>query len=200
MLTKENVITLNTSTTMKEALEMIEEKGFLTLPVIGEDGFKGCISTYDIYKEFVNGSEEVKNESIGKYMRTDIPVVDSEQVVEKVSGLFAVKNIPFIPVVNENRQIEGIVTQKALFDSLSKLFGYHKGIRLTVHSPEVKGRISLLSNAIKKSNGNIISLVVNDLDVFTKLKEIIVRIEADDVNKVKENIEKEGFRVVQVIE
>lgn len=203
MLKKDQLLILESSTTIQAALEIIEGRGFLTLPVVEKGVFKGCISTYDIYREFYRRSQgevdQLKSEAIKDYIRRDIPVLESDQIIEDASVLFAARNIPFIPVVNKNSEIEGIVTHKALFNALSNLFGYHKGIRMTVHSPEVKGRISSLSQAIKKADGNIISLVVNDLDVFTKLKEIIVRFEAENLELVKENVEKEGFRVIEII-
>lgn len=200
----EKLTTLSPTITVEEALKTIEDNGFLSLPIIDGGIFKGCISTYDIYKIYFKKTTEEKEkmlkESVMTYAQTNMPTVTRTTVVEDASTLLREHNLPFIPVIDEKEILNGIVTHRALFDAIDRLLGYRKGVRFTLHTPEVKGGISTLAKAIKKADGNIVSLVVNDLNKMIPTKEIVVRIEANDIKKVKESIEKEGFKVFEVIE
>ncbi|MBM7615636.1 CBS domain-containing protein [Alkaliphilus hydrothermalis] len=200
----ENLTTLSPTVTVGEALKTIEDNGFLSLPIIDGGVFKGCISTYDIYKIYFKKTKEEQekmfNEPVMSYAQTNMPTVTKNTVVEDASTLLRQHNLPFIPVIDENGVLNGIVTHKALFDAIDRLLGYRKGVRFTLHTPDFKGGISVLAKAIKKADGNIISLVVNDLNKMIPTKEIVVRVEADDIKKVKEFVEKEGFKVFEVIQ
>lgn len=202
MLKRENLLVLDVNQRIQDALEKIQSEGYLSLPVVEGETFKGCISIYDIYRKYYEKNDEERkaflNSFIGEHMKTDIPVLQAKNIVEDASILFASQNIPFIPVVDEKNNFLGIVTQKAIFNAFSKLMGYGRGTRLTIHTPDFKGRISKLAKAIKNAEGNIISLAIHDPDSKLDIKEIVVRLEVDNLERVKAFIEKKGFKVVEI--
>ncbi len=202
MLKREDLLVLDVSQRIQEALSLIASDGHLTLPVVEGDVFKGCLSIYYIYKKYYEKSEEDRvaflNSFVGDHYRKDIPILTTKNIVEDASVLFSNQNIPFVPVVNKHQDLLGIVTQKSIFQSFSRLMGYGRGVRLTIHTPDVKGRISRLARAIKKSDGNIISLAINDPESKLGVKEIILRLDGENMEKIKKNIEREGFKIIEI--
>lgn len=202
MLKKESLLVLESNQKVQEALERIKSEGYLSLPVVEDHRFIGCISVYDIYQKYYEKDDVARNiflnSAISDYVKTDIPVLQAKDIVEDASLLFSNKNIPFIPVVDDKDVFLGIVTQKAIFCAFTRLLGSGRGTRLTIHTPDFKGRISKLAKAIKNAEGNIISLAINDPDAKMDIKEIIIRLEADNLERIKESIEKKGFKIVEI--
>ncbi len=202
MLKRENLLVLEEGQKVQEALEKIKFEGYLSLPVVEDHRFIGCISVYDIYQKYYEVEDgarsEFLNSSLSEYVKKDIPVVQANDIVEDASLLFSSRNIPFIPVVDNQNVFLGIVTQKAIFSAFTRLLGHGRGTRLTIHTPDFKGRISKLAKAIKNAEGNIISLAINDPDAKMDIKEIIVRLEASNLKRVREFIEKKGFKIVDM--
>jgi acetoin utilization protein AcuB len=202
MLKRENLLVIEASQKVQEALEKIKSEGYLSLPVVEDQQFIGCISVYDIYQKYYEKDDTARqtflNSAISDYVKTDIPVLQAKDIVEDASLLFSNKNIPFIPVVDDKEIFLGIVTQKAIFNAFTRLMGYGRGTRLTIHTPDFKGRISKLAKAIKNAEGNIISLAINDPDAKMDIKEIIVRLETSNLERVKEFIKKKGFKIVEI--
>ncbi|SHI68996.1 CBS domain-containing protein [Geosporobacter subterraneus DSM 17957] len=202
MLRREDLLVLDVSQRIQDALSLIVADGHLSLPVVEGDHFKGCLSIYYIYKKYYEKDGEERkaflDSFVGDHYRKDIPTLTVKNIVEDASILFANENIPFVPVVNDQQHLLGIVTQKSIFQSFSKLMGYGRGVRLTIHTPDVKGRISRLAKAIKKGDGNIISLAVNDPESKLGVKEIILRLDGENMEKIKSNIEKEGFKIIEI--
>ncbi|MBB6218794.1 acetoin utilization protein AcuB [Anaerosolibacter carboniphilus] len=202
MLKRENLLVLENSQKVQEALEKIKSEGYLSLPVVEDNRFIGCISVYDIYQKYYEKDDAARNEflnsTLSDHVKTDIPILQAKDIVEDASLLFSNKNIPFIPVVDDKSAFLGIVTQKAIFSAFTRLLGNGRGTRLTIHTPDFKGRISKLAKAIKNAEGNIISLAINDPDAKMDIKEIIVRLEASNIERVKEFIEKKGFKIVEI--
>ncbi len=202
MLKREDLLVLDVSQRILDALNLIVADGHLSLPVVEGDLFKGCLSIYYIYKKYYEKEETDRatflNSYVGDHYRKDIPTLSAKNVVEDASILFSRENIPFVPVVNKEEHLLGIVTQKSIFQSFNKLMGYGSGVRLTIYTPDVKGRISRLAKAIKKGDGNIISLAINDPESKLGVKEIILRLDGGNIDKIKGHIEKEGFKIIEI--
>jgi len=197
MVKKEDLTIISINDTVKNALERIQSEGHLSLPVIEGNKFKGSISIYYIYKKYYkledSEKEDFLNSKVSEYLR-ELPAITTFDNIETISKLFSEKNIPFIPVV-DNDEFKGIVTQKSIFKEHNILFGFDKGTRLSVIAQEIKGRLAKLTNTINKNDGNIISMVVSQPQTQMNLREIVVRVDAKDINKIVEGIKEEGFRV-----
>jgi len=73
--------------------------------------------------------------------------------------------------------------------------GLNKGKRLSVIAYDIKGQISKLSKLISEVGGDIISFAVIDPKVKTDVKEIVVRVKADNFDAVVEKVKEAGFRL-----
>ena len=193
ILPKEKLTLIDSHMILKEALDLIEHNNFLSLPVTKEDAFLGVISKERILSCMMEDcTEETIVEAIA---RQDIPQIQVSEEMEDAASLLAETNTPFVAVINDQNQFLGIITHKTIFNHYIRIFGFNKGHKLIVTTYDTPGRLALLTDVITKSGGNIISLLVDNPNVSFNLVKIILRVESDNLSKLKENIEDAGFSI-----
>ncbi len=189
------MITLNES--VREAIHMIDEHNMLSLPVIDNDKFIGALSKQHIYETFFKSDgitrEDFLNKKVSEFMHTKLVFAKENTTIEKAAEMFIASKFRFIPVLNENDEFTGIVTQQAVFKEYQKLFGsgYHT---LTICFYDYQGTLARLATMIAKEGGNIKNSVVINTDTMG-LHELFLRIECDDFEKIVTALVKEGYDV-----
>ena len=129
-------------------------------------------------------------------MKTKFECLSSEALVEEPIKLLCNHNIQFIPIINEMGHFVGIVTHKAVFSTFKNALGIGH-TRLAITTADVKGRLAKLTELIAKEKGNIISIVQLDPEVM-HLKELIIRVEIDNIHKLVKTLNENGFTVRRV--
>lgn len=199
MIPISDLTTLKTTHTAKEALDVIDSKALLSLPVVDGKKFIGIISKRYILEEYFNSMEDKETflkRPISDFMKTKIQCLSSEDLVEEPIKLLCKHNIQFIPVVNESGDFVGIVTHKAVFSTFKNALGIGY-TRLAITTPDVKGRLARLTELIAKEKGNIISIVQIDPEVM-HLKELILRVDTENVQKLVKVLNENGFTVRRI--
>lgn len=200
MLSKEKLVTVSPEDLIEKALKVIEENNFLSVPVAEGNKFYGSISKNDIYTFFYEKYPDKKSllsdVKVENVMRKNFPTIHPLEQMEKAAYYLEVKNIAFLPVVDEYENFQGIVTHYAIFHEFTELFGLNKGRRLSVMAHEIPGQISRLSKIITENNGDIISFVVVDPKSITDVKEVVVRLRTDNFDLILEKVKEAGFKVI----
>ena len=121
---KNEVAYINTSDTIRQALEKMEYHGYTAIPLIDEDGrYIGTVTEGDMLWYIKNESDltlhKVEAVSIVKVKRKhdNKPVnVDSymEDLIEKAM------NQNFVPVIDDNKIFIGIITRKDIISYMYK--------------------------------------------------------------------------------
>lgn len=203
LLKKEDLIFIDIDSTIEESLSKIKDNHFLSLPVLDNGQFIGVISLYYIYDIYFTKTDKDKElflkDFVYNHVNTDIDKLYEMDDIENVSFLYSVKNIPFVSIFNNNDEFVGIVTQKIIYKTLNDLFGTQRGVKIKVLTYDVQGRLKLLMSIIDKKGGNILNVVLDKPRTKLSLREIIIRIEADNIDKVIRAIKKEGFKVLEEI-
>lgn len=199
MLHKEELITATPEDSLKTALNKINERNFLSIPVVEGKKFAGVISREKIFEEYfeIGGNREdyLNNTKIKKIIRADIPSVKPQDEIEKAAQALINYGVPFVAVINEMDDFEGIITHFTIFKEFLNILGIDRGKRLSVIAYDIPGQIAKLSEIISRHGGDILSFVVLDPKVKTEVKEIVVRIRADNFAEIVEAVSKAGFRV-----
>lgn len=193
--------TLSLETTAKEAVKLIEDNGFLSLPVVDGSTFIGFLSKqyiYDIYfKENRPNYDEFLNRPVKDFIHNRVEVVKDNILVEEAADIFFNNKVRFLPVVNTLDEFVGIVTQKSLFGIITKIYGI-KDPKISILSSDFKGTIAKISEIISKNGGNITNIVNTSADVMG-LQEISIRIKSDDVELVIKKLAEKGFKVREFV-
>lgn len=190
-----NVISIND--TVGHALDVIKDNDFLSLPVVEGKKFIGVLSKGFVFETYFNGNYEDKDEflkkSVEEFMKTKVPVLENDMLIEDAADLFLGKKVKFIPIVNKRNELEGIITPSCLIQIYKKIFGSDLP-RIIIFTHDFKGKLAKIAETVSKSGGNIKNIVQVDTEIMD-LQEIYLRIEADDIKKIIKHLEHHGFDV-----
>jgi acetoin utilization protein AcuB len=117
------VVTLHPSDKMEKAAEVFENKPFHHIPVVDDERkVVGIISRHDYYKilntftVFNTNNSRRSNETTLKALLTrdvmtkQLATINSKDSIEKAVGMFQENLFHALPVVNDQKQLEGIIT------------------------------------------------------------------------------------------
>lgn len=200
MLLQEKLITVTPKTSIGRALEIINENNFLSIPVVEGDKFYGTISKERIYAFYFEKCQDkqcfLSDFNVESVMLTNIPTIDLTSEVEEAVRILELKNIAFVAVVDSKGVFQGILTHHAVFEQFTRVFGVNKGHRLAVIAYDVPGQISRLSKILSENNADIISFVVVDPNSVLEVKEIVIRMDTDNIELIKQKVSSSGFKIV----
>ena len=198
---KDKLITLKLDDTIKEAINSISENGFLSLPVVDDKKFIGFLSKQYVYEKFLD-SEEKDFEAFSQkpvrdfvYMKIE-PVKDSI-FIEEAADIFANNQVRFLPVVDNYGYFLGILTQKSLFEIITKVYGL-KDAKIVIHSDDFAGTLSKIADIIYKHGANITNIAQMDTKVMG-IQEISIRLEGDNLDKLVTKLQDKGIKVKEYI-
>lgn len=200
MLEESRLVTASPYENLKIALKKIEDNNFLSIPVVEGRTFLGIISKQKIYEEYFKGDypdkeSYIENATVRGIYRNIIPKVDPNDLVENASKVLETFGIPFVAVVNNRGEFEGIVTHHAIFHAFSELFGLNEGHRIAVIAYDVPGQLAKLTDIITKLGGDIISFTVVDPEVKLDVKEIVIRLRIINIDKLTQVLRESGFKI-----
>lgn len=202
MIRKEKCYTVKPGDSVQVGLDLLEKFSVDALPVVEGNKFKGIFTWYHAYQSFFNAGMS-KEEYISTTKVADILVNEDvflslEDVYEK--ALVELSDFPIIAVV-EDSEFLGIVTRFDLVNQLQSAFGMKEaGYRISFTSVESVGRIGRLGELIEKYKESVISLVTFD-ETDKVVRRIVLKIrKKDNINKFVKELEKSGFRVLDISE
>ncbi|MBL4707263.1 MAG: CBS domain-containing protein [Flavobacteriales bacterium] len=125
---KKNLFTLDFHTgTLTEAKSIMEDKHIRHLPVVKGEKLAGIISLTDIHRISFGGNygqaEQVDSSifhslTVEQVMKSDPRTVQAHTTIKEVAEQLAVEEFHALPVVDDNKKLEGIVTTTDLVNYL----------------------------------------------------------------------------------
>ncbi|MCT4686328.1 CBS domain-containing protein [Vallitalea sp.] len=200
----EELNTISIDDTLGKGLKIIEDNDMLSLPVVEGKKFIGILSRQYVYetyfKEDGGDKKEFLERKVKEFMKTKVPSVDDlKMLVEEAAAMFFANNkLRFIPVVNEDEELLGIITKKAILERFRFIYGMNEP-RLVIYIYDFKGKLAKITDIIAKAGGNIRNIVQADTEVLG-LQEITLRVKANNIRKVVKSLNSHGFEVREFIE
>lgn len=195
------LMTVSTKDTAKKAFDLIVEHGFLSIPVVDEKTFIGFLSKQYIYDKFFESKQPSLDafleKSVEAFISEKMDTVSEDLSVEEAANLFFNQQIRFLPVVDSYNHFVGIVTQKALFRIITKIYGL-KDPKIVILMDDFKGMLAKLAEIISKQGANIVNIAHIDTEVMG-LQEVSVRVECEDLDKLVEKLKEKGYNVKDVV-
>lgn len=198
-LAKTRVRTVPETVTLEEALELLEDYGYRCVPVVDETGklYRGNIYRMHLYKHKSEGGD------------MSLPVThllkNATKYVHTYSSFynifFMIKDLPYITVLDENNHFYGILTHSALISLLEQSWNLKTGSYvLTIAVSGDKGDLANVSKIINRYS-SIMSTMTLDSEQDS-IRRLIMTLEseatASDVEKISEQLDRRGYRVIQV--
>jgi CBS domain-containing protein len=202
MIPKEKCISIQSTESVQTALEVLEKNSIDALPVLEKGVYKGILNRYIAYRAFyfsgLSKDEFLATTSLMDVVTREDTYLSIDDVFE--NSLIQLNNFPIIAVVEENKFL-GLVTRYDTMEQFRGAFGMDKpGIRISFTSVETEGRIARVGDIIQKFHESVISLVTFD-ETDKLLRRIVLKIEKrDNVQKFLKELDKSGFRVLDIQE
>ena len=202
---KPTVITVTHSTSVLEALKLMQQHSIRRLPVLQNDKLVGIVTESDLLKVSPSPATSLSifeiNFLISKMTVKEImakkPItVSPDATIEEAALIMRDKHVGGLPVMDEGKLV-GIISESDLFDAMIDLFGLKRsGKRLTIEVDDKQGVLADIARIMKDSNINIIN-VANRKQSSGKV-EIIARIDVKDADACVLTLEEHGFKVTHV--
>lgn len=198
-LAKTRVRTVPETVTLEEALELLEEYGYRCVPILDETGtiYRGNIYRMHIYKHKSEGKDMslpvthlLKNAT--KYVHT---------YSSFYSIFFMIKDLPYITVLDENNHFYGILTHSALINLLEQSWKLDTGSYvLTIAAPGEKGDLAKIARTVNRFSDimSVITLDGGDSPIKRAIMTLDPSVTEEDVERISYQLDRRGYRVVQV--
>jgi len=165
-----DVVTVDEDTSMMKASIIMKEKKIRCLPVVNATGeLVGIVSdrdlrdaapskatTLDIYElNYLLSSIKIKD-----LMTTNLVYVRPDETVEFAAILMLENKVSSLPVINNNGDLIGIITQTDIFKVLINIAGvYTGGIQFAFSLEDRPGSLREAADVIRSYGGRIVSIL-----------------------------------------
>lgn len=185
----------------KQAIQLIDDNGFLSLPVAEDKKFIGFLSKQYIYETFFKQKPEdidgFLTKPVSEFVFNRVEPITPDLLIEEAADIFFKNKMRFIPVVGSQNEFLGIVTQNALFGILTKVYGLHDP-KISILTDDFKGVLTKIAETISKNGGNITNIALLDTEVMG-IQEISIRLEGNDIDKIVKKLEDKGFKIREFV-
>jgi acetoin utilization protein AcuB len=202
-------VTISPDASFFEARALIHEKGIRHLPVVDKNGkVVGIVTRGDIQEAAPSDATSLSiqeiNYLLGKLKvssfmtpKQKLITINPDTIIEEAVQLMHDHKIGCLPVV-EGEKLYGIFTETDALAHLVDVFGLKvKGTRLSIALEDSPGSMLGILEIMKKHNVNIISIVTASFLVEGK-RIAVIRIQTEDYQPIKKDLEKAGYPVLSV--
>ncbi|MEX0981214.1 MAG: CBS domain-containing protein [Bacteroidales bacterium] len=181
---------LKTSDTGEQALTWMEIFRVKHLPIVNHQQFLGLISDQDIYD--LNSSTE----SIGNHaLSLQRPYVEDTQHIYEVIELLSRLKLSLVPVLNNDSNYMGVVTQEDLTREFANLSAMqHPGGIVVLEMNENDYSLTEISGIVESNNAKILSLYISNVPDSKKLS-ITMKMNTTDITAILRTFDRYNYAV-----
>ncbi|KOO46812.1 acetoin utilization AcuB family protein [Priestia koreensis] len=197
----QDVITLNPSATIADAINLIRTHNIRHIPIVNHDfTIAGIVSDRDIRdaSPSIFQPSDLANDlhkPVADLMTRNVITAHPLDFVEEIAGIFYEHNIGCVPIVKEHKLV-GIVTEKDMLHTLIQLTGAHQpGSQIEVKVDDRPGILAELAALLKNSNINILSILVYPSPTINE-KILVFRIQTLNPMMVVTKLKQNGYNVI----
>lgn len=209
---KKDVITVDESCTVLDAMHIMRENNIRRLPVLKNGKLVGIItekdikgfapskaSTLDIYEVH----KIVAKTLVREVMTREVITVSPEDTIERAALILRDMRFGGLPVVEKDDKIVGIITAVDIFDVFVEAMGMRKpGFRINITTEDKPEAIPEIAMTLKTHALNIISLVTFFFkDKDESKSDIVIRVTGtkEQVENAVEELKVMGYDVRNVL-
>lgn len=165
------VISVDEEASMMKAYVLMKENNIRRLPVVRKEKLVGIVTdtdlkeacpstatTLDIYEINYLLSEIKVKESMSK----DVIYVKPDETVEFAAILMLENKISGLPVVNDQQNLIGVITQTDIFKALIHISGVYKGnVQFALCLEDKPGSVKEAGDVIRSFEGRMVSILTS---------------------------------------
>lgn len=184
------VPSLRTSDTGLDALNWMEVFRVSHLPIVNNKQFLGLITDTDIYD--LNKPEE----PLGNHqLSLTLPYIFSNQHIYTVIELASRLQLTVIPVLQENNEYLGLITQADLLKNFADLIAVHTpGGIVEIEVPSYDYSLTEIARLIEDTDTKPLSFYMSQ-DVLNDVLKITIKLNREDISSVLSAFDRYDYKV-----
>ncbi|MDP2861367.1 MAG: CBS and ACT domain-containing protein [Desulfobacterales bacterium] len=189
------VITIDENDSMQDAINLVKQHKINMLPVIKKGKLTGIVTDRDLKKASASDATTLDVHElmylISKIKIKDImskkPVtVPFDFTIEETASMLLENNISGAPVVDNDKQLVGVITQADIFKVIISLTGIaKKGIHFGFKIKDLPGSIKDVADIIRNYGGRMASILTSYERVPQGYRNVYIRAYGIDRSKFK---------------
>ena len=163
------VITIDVNASMQDAVKLMKEHSISRLPVMKKGKLVGIVTDRDLKRASASDANSLEIHEIlyllsdikvGEIMTKDPITVPPKYTLEETAEILLHNKISGVPVVEDNGQVVGIITQTDLFRAMVSFTGVGKrGIQFGFLLEDRPGSIRDVADVIREYGGRMVSIM-----------------------------------------
>lgn len=197
-----DVVTVSPTSTIEEALKLLQQQRVRHLPIIDENQqVIGIVSDRDV-RDAISTFINPKNTNVG--LNSEIQTIMSHPVitvhpldfVEDIARIFYDEEFASLPVVSDNKLV-GIVTEREMLYTLIQLTGTHvQSSHVEIKVLDRPGTLPEVTSIFGKRQININSLLIYPYKEDPNYKTLVLRFESMNPAPILKDIKNAGFELM----
>jgi acetoin utilization protein AcuB len=189
-LLSETIAPLNPSDSAAFALGIMDEFKISHLPIVENQIFQGLISDTDIYN-FNNFDEPVGNHILSL---AQAYVTENQHIYDAIK-IFSTLSLSLLPVVSENHQYLGMITQANLIKHLAGIFAIsNPGGVIILELNEKDYFLTEIAKIVESGDAKLLSLSITSFPDSTKL-EVTIKLNKMDIEAILQTFNRYNYSV-----
>ena len=210
---KKNVITIDASDSMLDATKIMKEHGIRHLPVLRKGKLVGILTDRDLKKASPSEATTLEvhellyllaNIKVEEIMTKNPFTVPYNYTVEEAADILLAKKISGLPVVDDEGNVVGMMTQTDIFKVLIALTGIGKrGLQFGLLIEDRPAATKEIGDVIRGHGGRIASLLSSYERAPEGYRNVFVRafeVDRDQIDAIKEGLRKTAAKLLYVID
>ena len=193
---------------VSSALDIMKTNNFHRLPVVDDNGkligliTEGLISdagsanmTLDIYElNYLLSRTLVK-----ELMLKNVETITEDVFLEEAAARMLEHRVGVLPVVDEEKHVIGIITEKDIFQAFIDLMGYRRqGTRFVLKCQDVPGEFAEAAKLFAQENANLESCAVYHTE---RGAEIVMKGTGEvSVEKMTQILKENGYTITDIVQ
>ena len=206
-----DVITVDVEDSMHDAVKRMKQNNIRMLPVLKKGKLVGIVTDRDLKRAAASDATTldvhellylVSKIKVRDIMTKDPITVPQTYTIEETAEVLLKNKISGVPVVDQNGDIVGTITQSDLFRVLISLTGVgNRGIQFAFQLEDRSGSIKEVADVIRKYGGRMVSILSSYQDVPEGYREVYIRmrsIERSNLQKLREELSRTATLIYMV--
>jgi len=203
-----DVITVDVDDSMHDAVKLLKEKGIRMLPVLKKGKLVGIVTDRDLKRSAASDATTldvhellylVSKIKVASIMTKDPITVPHNFTVEETAEVLLKNKISGAPVVDQNGDVVGMITQTDLFRVLIALTGVGKGgIQFAFQLEDRPGSIKEVADVIRLYGGRMVSILTSYEDVPEGYRKVFIRMRSIERARLQQLKEELSYKVALI--
>ena len=203
-----NLVTISKGTKIFDAVELMNQKRIHRIPVTEDNAIIGLITEGTIQEAMPSKATSLSvyeaNYLLNKTKVEDVMIREVETILDNClleEAIFKMRQhkVNVLPVLNEKKELVGIITNNDIFDAFLSITGYKKpGTRVAIKIKEDhEGILADLTKIFADNHLNIIQIVVYRKD---SIPIVVIQTTSEENQKVNDVLKTAGYYVISSIQ